>query len=268
MHNTFAHGVASGDPTGEAVVIWTRLSGQAYPAEVAWEVALNPGFARIAASGYTTATAERDWTVHVDVHGLRSATTYYYRFQAAGQQSPRGRTRTLGTGPIEHARFAFMSCAKFNAGHFNVYSRVAARDDLDFLLHLGDYIYEASNTPPASQTPGADIGRPFDPLHECVTLDDYRTRYRQYHRDPMVQRVHASLPFICAADDHDLADAAWRGGAAEHKPEYGPWEQRLADACRARQEWLPPRHDPADSLKVHQSVRAVGLADPYVLDTR
>lgn len=144
MHNTFAHGVASGDPTGEAVVIWTRLSGQAYPAEVGWEVALNPGFDRIAASGYTTATAERDWTVHVDVHGLRSATTYYYRFQAAGQQSPRGRTRTLGTGPIEHARFAFMSCAKFNAGHFNVYSRVAARDDIDFVLHLGDYIYEAS----------------------------------------------------------------------------------------------------------------------------
>ena len=100
-----------------------------------------------------------------------------------------GRTRTL---PVEtdHVVFAMVSCAKLNAGFFNAYARLAERDDLQFLLHLGDYIYEASNTPPASQTPGADIGRPFDPLHECVTLDDYRTRYNQYHRDPEVQLLH------------------------------------------------------------------------------
>ena len=103
-----------------------------------------------------------------------------------------------------------VSCAKFNAGFFNAYARIAARDDLDFLLHLGDYIYEASNTPPASQTPGADIGRPFDPLHECVTLDDYRTRYTQYRRDPDVQRLHPSHPVIPTLDDHEFADGAWR----------------------------------------------------------
>ena len=120
------------------------------------------------------------------------------------------------------------------------------RTDLDFLLHLGDYIYEASNTPPKSQTPGADIGRPFDPLHECVTLDDYRTRYRQYRRDPDVQRLHAAHPVIATLDDHEFADGAWRDGATEHKPEYGPWAERRANAFRAREEWLPVRRvDPA-----------------------
>jgi alkaline phosphatase D len=270
MNNTFAHGVASGDPTGEAVVIWTRLSGQAYPAEVGWEVALDPKFDRVAASGYTTATAERDWTVHVDVQGLRSATTYYYRFQADGQRSPHGRTRTLGAGPIEHARFAFMSCAKFNAGYFNVYGRVAARDDIDFVLHLGDYIYEASNTPPATQTPGADIGRPFEPRHECRTLADYRERYSQYRRDPDLQAMHAAHPMIATLDDHELADGAWRDGADNHDEERdGSWAARRAAAFRARWEWLPARQpDPNDPERVYRAVRIGDLAELFLLDFR
>lgn len=271
MSNTFVHGVASGDPTHDAVVIWTRISGPAVPAiDTRWAVALDPGFDRVVATGHATATVEHDWTVHVDVRGLLPGTTYYYRFEAAGQCSPCGRTRTLGIGPIEHARFAFVSCAKFNAGYFNVYRRLAERDDLDFVLHLGDYIYEASNTPPATQTPGADIGRPFEPRHECRTLADYRERYAQYRRDPDLQALHASHPMIATLDDHELADGAWRDGSDNHDEKRdGPWRTRRAAAFRARWEWLPARRpDPTDPERVFRSVRIGDLAELFLLDFR
>ena len=155
------------------------------------------------------------------------------------------------------------SCAKFNAGFFNAYARIAERDDLDFVLHLGDYIYEASNTPPKTQTPGADIGRPFEPVGECRTLADYRTRYAQYRRDPDVQRLHAALPMIATLDDHELADGAWAGGADAHDPaEHGPWERRRDEAFRARWEWLPARPpDPADPTRVFRTIAVGELAE-------
>jgi len=148
-------------------------------------------------------------------------------------------------------------------------ARLAERDDLQLRLHLGDYIYEASNTPPKSQTPGADIGRPFDPLHECVTLDDYRTRYNQYHRDPDVQLLHSRHPIVPTLDDHEFADGAWRDGATEHEPEYGPWSTRKASAFRAREEWLPIcRPDPDDPERTWRTVHLGTLADLFLIDTR
>jgi len=268
--SVFAHGVASGDPTTNAVVIWTRVSHGAAPVEVRWVVALDPSLTDVVARGYTTAECEHDWTVHVDVTALAAGETYFYRFEAAGEVSPVGRTRTLPSGDVDHARFAFVSCAKFNAGFFNVYRRIAERDDLDFLLHLGDYIYEASNTPPATQTPGADIGRPFEPLHECQTLADYRMRYAQYHRDPDVQAMHAALPVIATLDDHELADGAWREGADNHDEQRdGAWAVRRAAAFRARWEWLPARTpDPSDPERVFRAIRIGELAELFLLDFR
>jgi alkaline phosphatase D len=265
----FGHGIASGDPTTDAVILWTRVSDPSPdPIPVDWVIARDETLGDVVASGTAGADAEHDGTVHVDVDGLAPATTYWYAFRALGQDSPVGRTRTL-PAIADHLRFAMVSCAKFNAGFFNAYTRIAERDDLDFLLHLGDYIYEASNTPPASQTPGADIGRPFDPLHECVTLDDYRTRYDQYRRDPDVQRLHATHPVIATLDDHEFADGAWRDSAAEHKPEYGTWSDRKANAFRAREEWLPVRRpDPADPERVWRQVSVGGLADLFLIDTR
>ena len=166
----FTHGVASGDPTDSQVVIWTRASG---PAELRWEIAEAPDFQSVVNSGSIESTAASDFCVSVDVDGLKPGRHYWYRFQGPdGEWSPIGRTKTLPVGDARHIRFAVVSCAKFNAGFFNGYARIAERDDLDFVLHLGDYIYEASERPPAGQTPGADIGRPFEPLNECVTLDD------------------------------------------------------------------------------------------------
>jgi alkaline phosphatase D len=171
---------------------------------------------------------------------------------------------------VEHIRFAQVSCAKFNAGFFNAYARIAERDDLDFILHLGDYIYEAANIPPAGQTPGADIGRPFEPLHECKTFEDYRIRYNQYHRDADIQKMHASLPIIGAVDDHEFADGAWRGGADMHDEERdGAWSERVKNALRVRWEWLPVRHpNPNDPLRVHRTVHFGNLADLFIINTR
>ena len=181
-----------------------------------WTIARDPELADVVASGEATARGARDHTVSVDVAELEPGTAYFYGFETNGARSPVGRTKTLPGEGIERARFAMCSCAKFNAGFFNAYARIAERDDLDFLLHLGDYIYEASNTPPKTQTPGADIGRPFEPVDECRTLAGYRTRYAQYRSDPDVQRLHAALPMIATLDDHELADGAWSGGADAH----------------------------------------------------
>ena len=266
-HGVFRHGVASGDPLPDRVVLWTRVPSTV-PLDVEWAVARDDTLRDTVVSGRVHTTPDADGTVHVDVTGLLPGTTYFYGFRALMETSPIGRTRTLPVAS-DHVRFAVVSCAKFNAGFFNAYARIADRTDLDFVLHLGDYIYEASNTPPKSQTPGADIGRPFEPIHECVTLDDYRARYRQYHGDADVQRFHAAHPVIAMLDDHEFADGAWRNGATEHRAEYGEWAQRRAAAFRAREEWLPVRRvNPLDPERVWRHVPIGGLADLFLMDTR
>jgi alkaline phosphatase D len=265
----FAHGVASGDPLTDRVMIWTHIGSGEDSVPVTWTVARDPGLSDVILSGETTAEAEHDHTVHVDVTGLEAGVTYHYGFSAEGEDSPVGRTWTL-RADADRLRFAMCSCAKHNAGFFNAYARIAERDDLDFLLHLGDYIYEASNIPAKGQTPGADIGRDFDPLGECRTLDEYRTRYRQYHRDPDVQALHLALPIIPTLDDHELADGAWAGGSDAHDPEeHGPWEDRKAAAFRARWEWLPARPpDPSDTTRAFREIKLGDLADIFLLDIR
>jgi alkaline phosphatase D len=277
--SVFRHGVASGDPLPDRVILWTRISApppsaNALPESpaipVSWSVARDAALSDVVAAGHCDASAETDHTVKVDVTGLEPSTRYWYAFEACGERSPVGRTKTLPDGHVERLRFAQCSCSKYNAGFFNAYARIAERDDLDFVLHLGDYIYEAAQNPPASQTPGADIGRPFEPLHECVTLDDYRTRYSQYHADPDAQRMHHAHPIIATVDDHEYADGAWRGGSTEHRPERdGSWEDRKAAAMRARWEWTPSRQpDPADPSRVHRSVSLGDLAELFLIDTR
>jgi alkaline phosphatase D len=267
----FRHGVASGDPLSDRVVIWTRVTSDgSSPIPVRWHLVDAADPSRLERQGLAEAAPERDWTISADVAGLEPGRRYTYGFEALAERSVVGRTKTLPRDGVRHLRIAQVSCAKFNAGFFNAYARIAARDDIDVVLHLGDYIYEASNTPPASQTPGADIGRPFDPLHECKTLADYRRRYAQYRSDRDVQALHAAHAFIGAADDHELADGAWRDGATEHDEDRdGPWSSRVAQAFQAREEWLPIRRpDPADPSRTFRTVRFGDLADLFVIDTR
>jgi alkaline phosphatase D len=144
----FQHGIASGDPLKDRVILWTRLTvPHPRDVEAQWEIAEDPSFTHATQAGMACAYYEDDHTVHVEPAGLRPGTRYFYRFHAEGETSVTGRTKTLPKDGITNLRFAQVSCAKFNAGYFNAYARIAEREDLDFLLHLGDYIYEAANTP-------------------------------------------------------------------------------------------------------------------------
>lgn len=263
----FEHGVASGDPLTDGVVIWTRVSPESTsePLDVWWEMALDEGFEQRTAQGTFTTDAARDFTVKVDVPGLIWGRNYYYRFALQGRWSPVGRTR-LAPLPNEAAklRFGVCSCANYGFGFFYGYRHMAARADLDAVLHLGDYFYEYGN----GNYPNPDEQlRQLEPPTETVTLDDYRIRYALYRRDPDLQECHRQHPFIVVWDDHESANNAWSGGAENHDPETeGPWEDRLAAARQAFFEWIPIRDNPEQEL--YRSLRYGDLADVIMLDTR
>jgi len=265
--HVFRHGVASGDPLQDRVIIWTRVSHSAdRPAGVTWTVASDPGLQDVVATGEHEARPEDDLTVKVDVTGLEPNTSYYYSFECMGQRSPIGRTKTLPGEGAEHLRFGMYSCAKFSAGYFNGYARLADRLDLDFVLCLGDYIYEYGND---EKGLGATIGRAFEPAHECRTLDAYRTRYSQYRRDPDVQAVHRQHPFIAIPDDHEFCNDTWREGAGKHDPaQDGPWEDRKNAALQAYREWLPIRLQSGREDILWRSFPIGDLAHLVLLDTR
>ncbi len=257
----FAHGVASGDPLPDAVILWTRVKGEGDSAvEVKWEVAEDAGFQRLAASGTFTTNQERDFTVKVDAKGLAPGRTYYYRFSALGASSPVGRTRTAPQGSTERLRFAVVSCASLAHGFFHGYREIAKQADLDCVIHLGDYIYEYAT---------GDYGdvRTYEPANEIVSLSDYRTRHAQYKRDPNLQEAHRQHPFITIWDDHEIANDGYKDGAQNHTESVeGAWVDRKAGAKRAYREWMPIREE-ADG-HVYRKLAFGDLADLVMLDTR
>src|SRR5690606_21080582 len=174
----FSHGVASGDPLTDSVILWTRVSPAADESvELFFEVAIDPGFEmRVAADWIPATDADRDYTVKIDIDGLEAGATYYYRFYAQGRVSPIGRTRTAPDGAVDHLRFAVCSCSSYAHGYFHAYAEIAGQADLDAVIHLGDYIYEFENGTYGNV-------REYDPPYEIVTLDDYRRRYRHYRLD-------------------------------------------------------------------------------------
>lgn len=274
----FLHGVASGDPLPDGILLWTRVtptadavpgSGRGADTAVRWEIAEDKAFSRIAAQGTAVSKAASDHTVKADVRGLRPATTYYFRFSAgAGEpvRSPVGRTRTApaaGTA-TPGIRFGVVSCANWEAGWFSPYRHLAARPDLDAVLHLGDYIYEyASGSYPTQDT----VVRPHAPLHEILTLADYRTRHGTYKTDTDLQSLHAAHPVIAIWDDHEFANDAWSGGAENHTPgTEGAWAARVAAAKQAYFEWMPVRASTEGT--VYRRLSFGSLAELHLLDLR
>jgi len=254
----FAHGVASGDPLADAVILWTRVSPSSPGAvRVDWEIASDPGFARVVAGGAVMTDESLDYTVKVDATGLAAGTTYYYRFDAQLRTSPIGRTRTAPSGPVDQVRVAVVSCSKYSRGLFLAYRSVASRADLDVVLHLGDYIYEDA---------GAGEMRAHDPPREILTLDDYRTRYAQHRSDPHLQEAHRQHPFITVWDDHESSNNSFRDGAEGHGPEDGDWFERKATAQRVYSEWMPIRVEEAD--RIFRRIAYGDLVDFVMLDTR
>lgn len=264
----FGHGVGSADPLTDRVLLWTRVSTREETVEVAWTVARDPELSDVVASGRESVDAATDHTLTVDATGLEPGSAYHYAFEALGERSPVGRTRTLPGDPVERLRIGVTSCAKYTAGYFNAYARLADREDLDFVLHLGDYIYEYPNDD--GKAPGPEIGRGVEPDRECISLADYRARYAHHRADPDLQRLHLNHPLIATLDDHEMCDDAWRDGAEKHDPERdGPWAQRKAAALRAWQEWVPGRlPEPGERPRIHRRHPLGDLADLLVLDGR
>ncbi|MBY8966524.1 MAG: alkaline phosphatase D family protein [Algiphilus sp.] len=242
----FRHGVASGDPLDDRVIVWTRVTTeQPRAVPVLLEMALDPDFGTVVVSQQSMAAPERDQTVKLDVAGLSSGTTYYYRFSALGATSPVGRTRTAPTGPTERLRLGIVSCSSLAHGFFNAYRLLARRADIDCVLHLGDYIYEYGT---------GEYGnvRAYEPSTEILTLSDYRQRYSQYRQDPDLSELHRQHPMIAVWDDHETTDNSFRDNAKNHTeqtesdPGEGCWVQRKAWAIQAYREWMPIRDNLAD----------------------
>jgi alkaline phosphatase D len=266
----FQHGVASGDPLTDRVILWTRVtapptSSALGPIEVTWQIADDEKLTKIVARGQAPAAPERDFTVKVDAAGLQPGRTYFYAFDAGGQRSPIGRTRTFADGGLDRLRLGVVSCSNYASGYFNAYRGIANRADLDAVLHLGDYIYEFADGVFGDTK---SIGRVPLPLGEASTLADYRLRYAIYRSDPDLQNAHQRHPFIVVWDDHEIANNAWSGGADNHSAKQGDWATRLAAAYRAYREWLPVREAPDRDVRLYRSFRAGNLADLIVLDTR
>jgi alkaline phosphatase D len=258
----FSHGIASGDPLSDAVILWTRFKPEhAGPVTVHWELAEDPEFTNIVMDGALETSAERDYTVKVDAHGLEAAATYYYRFEVDSGFSPIGRTRTAPSGSVDRVRFAVVSCASYAHGYFHAYRAISKRLDLDAIIHLGDYIYEYG-------TNEYGTVRSYEPSHEALTLEDYRLRYAQYRRDPDLLAAHQQFPIIAVWDDHEIANNAWIGGAENHNPDKGegPFAARKAAATRAYFEWMPIREAPDDRL--FRQFNYGDLVDLIMLDTR
>jgi alkaline phosphatase D len=262
----FEHGVASGDPLTEGVVLWTRVSPEAPgPVEVWWEMALDEAFLQRTAQGTLMTDASRDFTAKVDVGGLVWGRNYFYRFAAQGRWSSTGRTRLAPkSGEATQLRFGVCSCSNYGFGYFYAYRHMAARAELDAILHLGDYTYEYKN----GEYPTLEEQvRPVEPENETVTLEDYRIRLSQYRRDPDLQECHRQHPFIVVWDDHETADNSWMGGAVNHDPATeGSWTDRVAAARQAFFEWIPIRENPGRQL--YRNIKYGDLADIIMLDTR
>lgn len=268
----FTHGVASGDPLQDRVILWTRVlpgSGEAQPVTVRWEVASDQRFNNIVAHGETQTGPARDFTVKVDATGLEAGKTWFYRFTADGITSVIGRTRTLPSAGVQQARLAVVSCSNYPQGYFNAYKEIAARD-CDAVLHLGDYIYEYADGGYANPVM-LDKGRHVEPAHEIVSLEDYRMRYGLYRSDADLQAVHQAHPFICVWDDHEITNNTFKSGAENHNPERGEgaFDARRLAAIQAFYEWLPIREQSnIEQGIIYRSFDIGDLASLIMLDTR
>jgi alkaline phosphatase D len=263
----FFHGVASGDPLPDGILLWTRITPDDFGSavNVSYKVALDTGMVNIVTIGSVTTDAAKDFTVKADVTGLQPDTYYYYEFSGLGSNSPRGRTKTAPTSGVDQLRFAVVSCANLEAGYFNAYSALVERNDVEAVLMLGDYIYEYEEGG-YGQNPNVD--RVFDPTHETVSLSDYRLRYSVYHMDHSLQKLHQNFPWICVWDDHESANNSFEGGAQNHNAGEGAWADRKLAAQQAYFEWLPIRPKQVSSYEIFRKFSYGPMLDLFMVDTR
>jgi alkaline phosphatase D len=242
----FTHGVASGEPGTDSMLLWTRYVPVADVGTVRLEaeVALDPEFTKPIPAGSVRTGVFRDWTAKVTVDGLNPGTRYWYRFVAPdGSKSLVGRTKTLPVGDVKRFGLAVFSCSNLPYGRFNAYGHAAARDDFDVWLHVGDYIYESGS---GSLNPERLVAeRGLAPDHEILAIADYRLRYACYRADPDLQRLHQQAPMVALWDDHESSNDSWEGGADNHQSATeGNWNLRRAAAMQVYREWMPVSDEP------------------------
>lgn len=266
----FEHGVASGDPLQDRVILWTRLTPNDSSArlQVTWEIALDDQFKQIIKTDKVTTAKAQDFTVKVDATNLKPDQRYFYRFSFGNKVSPVGQTKTLPINPSK-VSFAVCSCANYPAGYFYVY-REMAKQDVDVVIHLGDYIYEYGQGGYATED-AVKLGRTLaaDNNQEIIKLDDYRKRYALYRKDKDLQTLHHRHPFIVIWDDHELANDTWRDGAENHQANEGAFFDRKLAALQAYFEWMPIRPISAnDHLNIYRQFDFGSLVQLTMLDTR
>jgi alkaline phosphatase D len=262
----FYHGVASGDPLTDRIILWTRVTTQDNSISVEWQIATDTAFANVINSGTVTTDPSKDHTVKVDATGLQQDTWYYYRFKNNGIYSPTGRTRTAPSGNVNNLRFAVVACSNYQDGFFNAYKDIALKNDVDAVIHLGDYYYEYGTD---DFTPGVDSARLHEPPTEIYTLAMYRMRHSQYKMDDDLRRLHQMVPFITVWDDHESANDSWSDGAQNHTDSLeGNWNQRKSDSRKAYFEWMPIRdvHNSVDTI--HRTLQMGNLLDLIMIDSR
>ncbi|MCW5907580.1 MAG: alkaline phosphatase D family protein [Chitinophagales bacterium] len=262
----FYHGVASGDPLSDRVILWTRITSQNASETVGWQIATDTTFGTIINSGTVTTDASKDYTVKVDATGLQPNTWYYYRFSNNGVYSIQGRTRTAPVSGVTNLRFAVVACSNYQSGYFNAYRDIALKNDVDAVIHLGDYYYEYG---PDDFDPGIDSSRIQEPYKEVMTLEEYRLRHSFYKLDPDLRLVHQQYPFIAVWDDHESANDSWSGGAQNHTDSVeGYWEDRKSFSRQSYFEWMPIRdiHNSVDTI--HRVIPYGNLVDLIMIDTR
>ena len=246
----FTHNVASGEPSDDSVLLWTRyVSAQNDIVELEVEVASDKDFTKKIAGGIIQTGSWRDWTAKITIDGLKPGSVYWYRFIAPdGSKSPIGRTKTLPVGNVKRFGLAVFSCSNFPVGWFNAYAHAAARNDLDLWMHVGDYFYEYGNS---SNHDNIVAGRVVAPDHEIIALADYRLRYACYRADADLQALHQMAPMTAFWDDHESANDSWEGGAQNHQPDKeGDWSIRRAAAMQAYREWMPVSEEPWKAYQI------------------
>lgn len=267
----FLHGVASGDPLHDRVILWTRLTpnDNAARLEVVWEIASDEAFKQLVNTGKVQTNAAQDFTVKVDADRLRAGTEYYYRFRFGNIVSAVGQTKTLSQRS-DQVKFAVCSCSNYPAGYFHVYKEMAQESNLDVIIHLGDYIYEYGQGGYATDD-AQQLGRTFatDNDKEIINLDDYRKRYALYRTDADLQAAHQRHPFIVIWDDHELSNDTWEAGADNHQEDEGSFIERKLAALQAYFEWMPIRPVAEnDHLNIYRQFDFGGLVNLMMLDTR
>jgi alkaline phosphatase D len=262
----FTHGVASGDPLPDGVVIWTRFVAPR-GGRIGWEVSEDETFARIARRGEASAEGANDFCVKIDIRGLSPGRRYFYRFLSASGPSPSGQTRTAPAQSAENLSVALFSCANFAFGYFHAYGHAGRRDDIDLVLHVGDYIYEyeRGEYPNASE---AVPGRIIEPAGEIVRLTDYCQRYAAYHTDPDLLELRRLKPMSAVWDDHEIANDAAARGAQNHQVGEGSYVDRVAAASKAYFDWMPLRRPSRRGMRLYRALDWGDLARIVLLDTR